>query len=483
MIERVAGFRLSKNLLFGVACVVLGGGAVAIYLDRQGLSYKELIVGVGALIVAIIVFGGERGIRFGLVLWVLTLALGYRTVELTPNLRLHPSEILIWVLLAFILVQRHLDSNTRLLLPWWLGLLMPFWVLAWWPLIVGDAPWDKMLNEFRDFLLLVPLIIVASVVLQRKSYWRQLLLAFFIASTWIALMGIVEYSFPNVENLFPAFIHAAKPMQAADGFVRAQFSFWGGSQATFICVLALPGGLALATWWPRSLPRLAIVVASVLQILAIYIGGYRSVWLVLLIQVVIACLLRVKKHGVAIALLCVIVGAVGYQFIPKTDERVISGIAALKGAPIDHSAQDRKDRAFEAIQQTIESPFGSGWNSAGWVHSDFLQVAANLGIIAGLIFLGGYLYTLQRLMRRMLPWLRITGQGDLALALFLSFIAAGAHLAVQGVEVLPQLVLPVWFVWVLVEVWLQQTPDLRKLYAAPITAYPNQIGDFDYRPV
>jgi hypothetical protein len=49
--------------------------------------------------------------------------------------------------------------------------------------------------------------------------------------------------------------------------------------------------------------------------------------------------------------------------------------------------------------------------------------------------------------------------------------------------VLPQLVLPVWFVWVLVEVWLQQTPDLRKLYAAPITAYPNQIGDFDYRPV
>jgi hypothetical protein len=53
----------------------------------------------------------------------------------------------------------------------------------------------------------------------------------------------------------------------------------------------------------------------------------------------------------------------------------------------------------------------------------------------------------------------------------------------EGVEVLPQFVLPVWFVWVLVEVWLQQTPDLRAPYAVPMTAYSNQVGDFDYRAV
>ena len=472
MIERIAGFRLSKNFLFGLVCVVVGGAAVAIYLNKEGLSYKELIVGAGALIVGIIVFGGERGIRFGMVLWVLTLALGYRTVEITPNLRIHPSEILLWVLLAFILTQRHLVSHTRMSFPWWLLLLIPFWVLGWWPLIVGDAPWDKMLNEFRDFLLLVPLMIVGSVVLQRESYWRPLLLAFFIASTWIALMGVVEYWFPDVEQLFPAFIHAAKPEQTVEGFVRAQFSFWGGSQATFICVLALPTGLALATWWPHWLPRAAIVVAAVLQILAIYIGGYRSVWLVLLVQVVIACALRLKKYGVAVATVCLIVALGGYQFIPRTDERVTSGIAALRGVPTDHSAQDRKDRALEAIDQTFESPFGKGWSSAGWVHSDFLQVASNLGIFAGLIFLGGYLYTLQRLGRRMLPRLRISGQGDLALSLFLSFIAAGAHLAVQGVEVLPQMVLPVWFVWVLVDTWLRQTSEAKEFCYEPANFYP-----------
>jgi hypothetical protein len=482
MIERVAGLRLSKSLLLAVVGFLLAGAAVAFYLDQQGLSYRELIVGVGALIIAIIVFGGQRGIQFGLVLWVLTLALGYRTVEITPNLRLHPSEILIWVLLAFILVQRQLDSTT-LTFPLWLWMMVPFWALAWWPLVVGDAPWDKMLNEFRDFLLLIPLLIVVPVVLRRESYWRRLLLAFFLASTWIALMGVLEYWFPSLENLFPAFIHAAKAEQTADGFVRAQFSFWGGSQATFICVLALPAGLALASWWPNALPRMAIIAAAILQILAIYIGGYRSVWLVLIIQVVVASFLRLKKHGVAIALLCVIVGGVGYQFIPKTEERVLSGIAALKGAPIDHSAQDRKERALEAFNQTLQSPFGGGWSSAGWVHSDFLQVAANLGLIAGCIFLGGYLYTLQRLARRIRPWLNISGHGDLALALFLAFIAAGAHLLLQGVEVLPQLVLPVWFVWALVELWLQQTPTLvqAELVTAPV--YPHEMGQLDYRVI
>jgi hypothetical protein len=474
MIERFAGFKLNAKFFIGTAVIVIGVLSGALYAGRQGLSYRELIIVLGGLIAAMIVFGGERGIRFGLVLWVLTLALGYRTVELTPNLRIHPSEILIWLLFVCILARRRFLSAIRFPLPWWLWLLIPFWVLAWWPLIAGDAQWDKMLNEFRDFLLLVPLMIVSAVVLERRSYWRYLLLAFFVASSWIALMGVVEYWFPGVEKLFPAFIHAAKPEATADGFMRAQFSFWGGSQATFICVLALPGAIFLATWWRGWMPRAAILAAAVLQIMAIYIGGYRSIWLVLLIQVLAACILRVKKHGVAIAILVLVVAAGGYQLIPNTNERVITGLAALQGAPIDHSAQDRKDRALEALNEVIESPFGGGWSSAGWVHSDFLQVAANLGIIAGLIFLGGYLYTLLRVVRQMPTWLKATAQGELGLYVLLSFVGVGCLLTMQGVEVLPQMVLPVWFVWSLVEIWLRQNSEAKELsYSyAPANLYP-----------
>ncbi len=137
---------------------------------------------------------------------------------------------------------------------------------------------------------------------------------------------------------------------------------------------------------------------------------------------------------------------------------------------------------MNAVDQIFSAPFGGGWSSAGWVHSDFLQVAVNLGIIAALIFLGGYIYTLLRLSRRLLPYLRSGEHGDLGFALLLSFVAAGGLLAMEGVQVLPQLVLPVWFVWVLVEVWLQQTPDLRKEVAVP-AVYAGQMPEFDYRAV
>ena len=474
MIERVAGIRLPKSLIVGAAALVLGAIAVEFYADRQGLSYKELIVVLGVLAAAIIVFGGERGIRFGLILWVLTLALGYRTIEWTQNLRIHPSEILIWLLFACVCAQRRLRSVTRFSLPWWLWLLVPFFALAWWPLIAGDAPWDKMLNEFRNFLLLVPLMIVLSAVLKRESYWRYLLLAFFVASTWIALMGVVEYWFPGVEKIFPAFIRAAKPEVTADGFIRGQFSFWGGSQATFICLLALPGAIFLTAWWRGWITRMAIIVGAVLQLIAIYIGGYRSVWFVLLIQVLAACVLRLKKHGLTVALLVLVVAVAGYQFIPNTNERLITGLAALQGNPIDHSAQDRKERALEAVNGIFESPFGRGWSSAGWVHSDFLQVAANLGIIAGLIFLAGYFHTVLRIGKQMPTWVRTTAQGDLGLSLLLAFVGVGGLLAMQGVEVLPQMVLPVWFVWSLVDIWLRSASEATELSYSYATAnlYP-----------
>jgi hypothetical protein len=163
----------------------------------------------------------------------------------------------------------------------------------------------------------------------------------------------------------------------------------------------------------------------------------------------------------------------GYQFIPKTNERLTTGFSALQGNPIDHSAQDRKLRAIDAINDSLDTPFGKGWSGAGWVHSDFLQVAANLGIIAGLVFLGGFIYTMMRLCRQLPASLR-GGDGDLGLTLVLSFIAVGGLLLMQGVQVLPQMMLPVWFVWSLVENWLRQTSEARQLsYAyAPANFYP-----------
>ncbi len=480
MISIFTSARPRVTLLLGVFLAVLGAIVVEVYVVRHGFSYRDVILVFGALVGGVIVFGGERGIQYGLVLWVLTLSLGYRTVAVTPDLKIHPAEIVLWLLLASLSWQRNLLSSGRLWLPLWLWLFIPFWMFGWWPLVFGEAPWDQMLNEFRDFLLFIPLLVVAGVVLQQRHYWRVLLRAFFVASTWIAVLGIVEYAFPGVSKMFPAFMSSPTPTLTYDGFARAQFSFWGGPMATFVCVLALPSAIILARWAAKWLHRAAIIAGAALQAAAIYIGGYRSVWLVLLIQVLTICLLRPRKHGAVVALVCLLVAVSGYQLLPKTSERASSGIAALAGRPIDSSAIDRQNRALGAWDKIIEYPLGSGWNSAGWVHSDFLQVAVNLGIIGGLIFLGGYSFTLLRLGRRVLPYLRAGEQGDLGLTLLVSFIGAGGVLAMEGVEVLPQLVLPVWFVWVLVEVWLRETPDLREFENAHATSYPYRLARVDY---
>ena len=460
--------QLGNRSPLAIGLLVLGTIAIDVYLTGNGLSYKEIIVAFGAGIVGVIIFGGERGIQFGFVLWVLTLALGYRTVEVTPALRLHPSELLLWLLVPCILFHRKLLRN-RISFPMWLWLFVPFWVLAWWPMIFGNAPWDKMFNECRNFVLLIPLMIVASVVLTRPNFWRHLLIALFLVSTWIAVMGVAEYWFPQITGMFPAFIKDAKAEPTADGFVRAQFSFWGSQTATFICALALPTTLMLVRWWRQPWQRLTLAVASTLQLLAIYIGGYRSIWLLVLLQMMIASVFGIKKHGLMLAVLCLLVAVAGYQYVPNSHERLMTGIAAFQGKPVDHSALDRKDRALEAVDQAISSPFGNGWSSAGWVHSDFLQVAANLGILAAFVFLGGYLYTLIRVGQRVLFASSRQGEhGHLGFTLFLSFIAVGWLLATQGVEVLPQLALPVWFIWALVDVWLKQTPEAERLAYEPV---------------
>lgn len=466
----------SNRRLLWAALGLLTALAGAFYALYYGVDYRNVLMVAGLLVGAVIVGGGERGIYLGFVLWALSMAVGYRTISWSSSLRIHPSEILLCLLFVGMFAHRRLLSESRVSLPLWVWLSIPFWILGWWPLVSENANLSAMFSEFRSFVMLIPLLFVAQVVLNDKRNWRYVVTAFFIASTWIALMGALEYWVPAVTTVFPAFISNAKAAPTADGFVRAQFSFWGNQSATFLCVLSFPLCVILFRWWRSLGIKIAIVIATILQLVAIYIGGFRSLWLLVVLQVAAGCFFGLRKRGLGVAVLCIVVAAVGYQFIPKTDARVITTIAVLKGTPVDHSSQVRLGRATAAIERTLENPFGNGWHSAGWVHSDFLQVAANLGIIAALIFVAGYLYTFGRLalaVRRASGYPR-SDRIELAFSLLLSFIAAGGLLASQGVQVLPQLILPVWFIWVLIEVWLRQAPEADEFSYSyvPTNFYP-----------
>ena len=140
-------------------------------------------------------------------------------------------------------------------------------------------------------------------------------------------------------------------------------------------------------------------------------------------------------------------------------ERFESIFYALEGnyeKYVDSSSLKRSTRIEDAFRSIQKNPFGLGWSGSGWVHSDFMQLAANLGLLAGVIFFLWYLKRFKELWR----CCRVKqGRRDpLGVSLLLSFFALGAIFCMEGVQVLPQTMLPAWFVWCLAEVWLRQQP-------------------------
>lgn len=437
-----------------VVVVALGFAAAEIYVVDYGISYQDVIVTV-ILLAAFWTFAArDRRLKAGLVFLVLTFGLGYRTMEVTPSLRVHPSELVLWGLLALPMVQR---SKLKLWLPFWLILFIPFWLWGWWPLVAGDVKWEAMLSEFKNFIVLIPLYFVAGSVLVKQSGWRSVLLAFYLVGAWIAAMGILEYIYPEIKTLFPNFVSIPSPLETEEGFQRARFSFWGTQDAIYICVLALPIGAAVWEWWSMWWQRALNLLIVAFMLSGIYISGHRNAWMMITLQGLGLAVVK-KQYLLAIAVLLVFFSI--YQVLPDaTRARINSGTELVSGQPIssDTSGQKRWDRASMSLSNTLAHPLGTGWSTAGWVHNDFLQVAENLGVMAGALFLGIYVYTLGRLWRRVRTASLLREQRALGTTLFLSFACAGVILATDANLVLPQLILPIWFIWVIGEIWLRQT--------------------------
>lgn len=224
-------------------------------------------------------------------------------------------------------------------------------------------------------MLIIPVFLVTPVVLSRPGSWRSVVLTLLGDSVWIAGMGTLEHFVPGIAQALPGFIGNPDPLVAA-GFQRASFSFYGSPIAVFICVMALPFSLAAWRWWPASWQRALTLAEAALQLVAIYISGYRSIWLLLAVQMGLVIVVQ-RRYLLGIGLVCL--ALVAYESLPAvTRERIESLAHILEGRPddIDTSGQKRWLRAAEAFRSALECPMGRGWASSGWVHSDFIQVAA-----------------------------------------------------------------------------------------------------------
>ncbi len=452
-------------------------------MEESGFHKQILIAFLAVGGIAAFIASRDK-LRDGFRLFICTLGLGYRSLQITNGLKIIPAELILWALLALLIGQSNRRRNASSTLPIWMWIWLPFWGLAWLNCTGGINPWDICFAEFRNFLLLIPLFLVAPAVFTSTSDWKGFVRFFYFVGVAIAFLGVVENYFPGLTRAIPGFSGNPEAIVTDDGFKRAGFSFYGSPIAVFICVLALPFSAALWKWYPSSSARTAVVVGGVLQLLGVYIAGWRSMWLLVALQAAVFIMMR-KKFALGIALL--VLGSIGTSMMSDLPRgRIQSLISILEGKPneADTSGQKRWKRVQDALQSVLDEPIGRGWASAGWVHSDFLQIAANQGIIPGILVLGLYLATFIRLYRQV----RREGAGEelplLTLSLLLAFIAVGGMLLFEGVEVTPQTVLPVWFIWAMAEIRLKKRLSMTSA-TRPTSSLPQsvRVRAWNWKPI
>jgi hypothetical protein len=429
------------------ASLVLGQWAALGLLD-----YRVLFAAIVLIAAIVALLGGRRGIQAGFIVWIGLFALGFRMMHPTPNFPVHPLVVLLLALFGIMFVRERIFNRQPI--PWPIPRLLRvfsfFWLWGWVPGFWYGRPWDSMLAEFLNFLLILPLFSLTAYVLADRKFWRPVASAFYAVGTLIATLGSIEYLFPQVGSYFPGFIQGSTvALPGMEGFARATFAFYDGAYATLICALSLPMLVPLWSWHPRPRSRLLLAVALAVQSYGIYISGTRVAWM--MTAPVFIILLGVRRGWPAACCgLLLLLGV--YRLLPRSAAALAASVlSVITGRIEEGDLAVRWRRATDAINLAIHHPAGVGWSGAGWVHSDFPQVAANLGVIPCLLFLVWYMTTLAA------AWRQLSQDSDpLMLGLFLCFVQVGIVLATDGVEVLSHIVLPVWFAWAMLEVRLRQ---------------------------
>jgi hypothetical protein len=425
------------------------------------INFQQILYALIAISVFATLLAGERKLRVGFFIATLLLATGYRRAFFGKYIEIHPSEILFWFVALLLVFQNKPQKNQeqdKFHLPKWLPFFMIFWLWGWALSLFSKVPLDLAFNQFKPFLILPLIFWLTWKLLKEPNGFYIFLRGMFIAGSLIGGLGLFEYYLPGVAGSIPGF--SANPQTAADymGFIRAHYSFYGAPTATFMLVITTP--LALALWHrAKTLTQKWFLLAGVaLQILGIYIGGYRSMWLTIGVEIILFVMLY---RGFFIGAFGLIPLALIYQSLPNEALLRLSTLfAAAAGKAVDSSAIKRINRASDAIATLQSHPMGLGWATSGWVHNDILQIAVDLGIIAVLIFIIAYLITAFRLTKKafVLRGKLAKAEFQVSLAILLSFIGSGFLYASQGITWQVFLVLPAWLIWALAEHWTADPP-------------------------
>ena len=414
------------------------------------MIYQLFIYGFVFIAVFDILFnsqGPQRSFR-----WILfAFIFGYRSFDITPGFSIHPLDILIYITIIKILLT---PSKRLVRLPNWLNGLFFFMVLH---LLINTnhANFAIRFFEFKNLFHIVIIFYIVHITFVEISDLKYFSLFYILSVSMIAFLGVVEFHFPSIT--MSMFGSSSQLYSRESGiFYRAGFTFWGAQTAANLIPPVFPFLLLHKNSSMKVFNPISKLIIGAICIYAIYISGNRISWLILSIMLLSFFTMYRKKNSIVekIAVFLFIISFVTYINSELLMSRYFSAYSAILGQAdqvYDSSGHVRYSRAVNALEVIFEYPLGIGWAGSGWVHSDVLQIIANLGWLAGILFVIGLFNTMYKCF---IVYINHLKQDEIKLVLFTSLLIL-VHVILSFLFnnnfVLPQSGVPLFLLWAIID--------------------------------
>lgn len=433
-----AGLRRAV-VVFALSVAIALGVAVA----RGHIGVREfLIFLIGIVALTAVLMPSDTILRIGLGAGIASFGLGWRTVSLSTDLILAPFEVIIWALAA-ILIVRSVVRREPLRFEWSLPFMLFVFLTipAFFGALASGVEWDKVVGYGKNILMVVPFFLVIRNLVPEIATWRRLVWIATGVCVYLASVGIVVYFFPTQASPLSNLLGAVTTESI--NFRRAGFPGWGPLAAwLFVLVIGLLVGFlnAAQTWRARGM---LLAVISILG-LATLISGQRGAWLALLFGTAVFAVFSPRLGILMMAIASVLV------WLTPEESVWIRFASAFDSRLYDPSAADRYQRAIDALALIQTNPLGVGFGIKTWVHSDYLEIGAAMGIPALILLAGAMGVTGWRLLRIQLKpteyTVRRLGQGALAM-----FVILLVELSSAGYVTLSFMTVIAWFFWAMAD--------------------------------